>query len=315
MIFRYLLVSVFSLIVAAAPQAAPIEKQKEADIRRLFDLMNIRATTKTQLELASAGSAIVIISEAEKRSNLSDTQKKEIGQIVLDAHLALTERVIDLSVAAYDAAYSHSEIREMIAFYLTPVGLKSIRVGGELQQRMLMAYGVVFQKYAVPEIERKLSQISRGQSATTFPQPLAVSQIRFEPSMYSGLATPYGIHLIDFRASNLSDTDFIEAEFRIVFYSPNGRELGEFCFSEPVRSFLKKATQQAFDFGGSVRRCNYVPPQLGEPKSPKDNFTDEERLIAFGSSKTLRIVPYLSSGTTANGERVTCSRVSCEIVK
>jgi uncharacterized protein len=114
--------------VAAAARAnkqSKIDPQKEADIRRLLDVMGSRvAATQMMGDMEKSIKPLLVSSlpAGEYRERLIDLFLKKF-QSKLDP-----EVMVDLAVPVYDKYLSDSDVRGMIEFYSTPLGKKMVQI-------------------------------------------------------------------------------------------------------------------------------------------------------------------------------------------
>lgn len=117
---------VAGLSISAVVQADQLTAEKAADTKRL---VNIVVSDKDAGMLA-ANLANAFIQGA-KRSNpqLSDRAiqviNKEIGNLVAE-NWSAPGGMVERSVAIYAKHYTHQEIKDLLAFYQTPTGKKSL---------------------------------------------------------------------------------------------------------------------------------------------------------------------------------------------
>jgi uncharacterized protein len=112
-----------------------IEPAKEADIRRLMDLIG---TKKLVIQMMDAMEQNLkpLMTNALPAGEYRD---KLVDLFFLKFHSKRdAQQILDLAVPAYDRYYTREEIRGLIEFYGTPLGQKTITVlpklTGELQE-------------------------------------------------------------------------------------------------------------------------------------------------------------------------------------
>jgi len=111
--------------VAAAAQAVPakMDPAKEADIRKLLDLVGTKALAAQSIETMTKSIKPVLANSlppGEYRQKLVDLFFAKFSSKTDLQHL------LDLAVPIYDKHFSHQEIRSLIEFYQTPLGQKTI---------------------------------------------------------------------------------------------------------------------------------------------------------------------------------------------
>lgn len=109
----------------SATSAPKIDPAKEADIRRLLELLG----TKDSLMQAFDEMGGSLKPELAKALPPGDYREKLIDLFV--AKFTAKENLqqfLDLAIPVYDRNFSHQEIRSLIDFYQTPLGRKTISV-------------------------------------------------------------------------------------------------------------------------------------------------------------------------------------------
>lgn len=118
----------------AVSEKLSIDPAKEADIRRLMDLVGTRALVNQVMEGTEKSIKPLMTSSLPP----GEYREKLIDLFFAKFHSKADPRqLLDLAVPVYDKYYSHEEIRGLIEFYETPLGQKTIsvlpRLMGELQ--------------------------------------------------------------------------------------------------------------------------------------------------------------------------------------
>jgi len=115
--------------------AAKIDPAKEADIRRLLDLVGTKALVVQAMDSMSKSIKPLLTSSlppGEYREKLVDLFFARFSAKADSQHM------LDLAVPVYDKNFSHQEIRSLIEFYQTPLGQKAIatlpKVSAEMQE-------------------------------------------------------------------------------------------------------------------------------------------------------------------------------------
>jgi hypothetical protein len=115
--------------------AAKIDPAKEADIRRLLDLIGAKALVVQAMDSMSKSIKPLLTSSlppGEYREKLVDLFFARFSAKADGQHM------LDLAVPVYDRNFSHQEIRSLIEFYQTPLGQKAIatlpKVSAEMQE-------------------------------------------------------------------------------------------------------------------------------------------------------------------------------------
>jgi hypothetical protein len=119
-----------------AAAATKIDPAKEADIRRLLDLVGTKALVSQTMDSMSKSIKPLLTNSlppGEYREKLVDLF---FAKFTTKANV---EHLLDLAVPVYDKNFSHQEIRTLIEFYQTPLGQKAItslpRVTAEMQEQ------------------------------------------------------------------------------------------------------------------------------------------------------------------------------------
>lgn len=119
---------------ASAPHSK-IDPAKEADIRRLLDLVGTKALAMQSMDAMSQSIRPLLTSSlpaGEYREKLVELFFAKFTSKLDGQH------ILDLAVPIYDKNFSHEEIRNLIAFYQTPLGQKVTtvlpNVAAELQE-------------------------------------------------------------------------------------------------------------------------------------------------------------------------------------
>jgi len=119
-------------------QAAPDEKikidpSKEADIRRLLDIMGVKRLAAQMMDGMQTNIKPLMTNSfppGEYREKLIDLF---FAKFKLKAD---TQYLLDMAVPFYDKYFSREEIRSLIQFYETPLGKKTISVLPQLSLEM-----------------------------------------------------------------------------------------------------------------------------------------------------------------------------------
>lgn len=148
----------------------PIEKREL--IKELLDLTGVTKNVNAMLEAMSAQQERdlpgVIAQMSTQRESLTPAERVELDRQIKDSALRAMQRVKDffhrinypqmvaaLAVPIFDKHYSESELRELIVFYKTPVGRKSV----EVQPAMIAEMMVGISKDLLPMIQEEVKKI------------------------------------------------------------------------------------------------------------------------------------------------------------
>jgi uncharacterized protein len=118
---------------ATAKEQHKIDPAKEADIRRLMDMVGIKKVMTDTMESMIQGLRPVLsnsLPPGDYREKLVDLFYAKFQSKADMTYL------LDLAVPVYDKYFSHEEIKGLLAFYATPLGQKSISVMPQLTNEM-----------------------------------------------------------------------------------------------------------------------------------------------------------------------------------
>ena len=112
-----------------------IDPAKEADIRRLMDLVGTRLLVAQMMDAMEKSIKPLMTGALPP----GEYREKLIDLFFAKFHSkADLQQLLDIAVPAYDRYYTHEEIKGLIQFYGTPLGQKMISVlpklTGELQE-------------------------------------------------------------------------------------------------------------------------------------------------------------------------------------
>ena len=111
--------------VSVSPAQSTVDPAKEADIRRLLDLMAVKALmlqVMNQMDTGLRPTMTQALPPGEYRTQLVDLFfQKFSSKLNIDA-------LLDLLIPVYDKYLSDDDIKGLIQFYQTPLGQKAISV-------------------------------------------------------------------------------------------------------------------------------------------------------------------------------------------
>ena len=108
---------------AANATAGKVDPAKEADIRKLLELVGTKALFVQSMDSMSKTMKPMLTNSlppGDYREKLVDLFFKKFSSKMDVQHL------LDLAVPIYDKHFSHQEVRSLIEFYQTPLGQKTI---------------------------------------------------------------------------------------------------------------------------------------------------------------------------------------------
>lgn len=116
--------------------ATRIDPAKEADIRKLLDLVGTKAVVVQTMDSMTKS-----IKPLLTNSLPPGDYREKLVELFFAKFSAKSdvERLLDLAIPVYDRNFSHQEIRGLIDFYQTPLGRKAIaalpKVTAEMQEQ------------------------------------------------------------------------------------------------------------------------------------------------------------------------------------
>lgn len=153
-LIRVLLALLVLSAMAPLPAAAGEELSPEtrADIERLLEMTDALAAGKQMgMAMSDAISASLKQARPDIPQQALDALREEVGAVMEENMPAFRE----ITVHIYGKYFTGPEIREMIAFYSTPVGRKSVRVMPTMFQESLEA-GKLWGQSLGPVIEERV---------------------------------------------------------------------------------------------------------------------------------------------------------------
>lgn len=153
-----LFLSLILMLLAAAPAAAKDDAAAfRASVRQLMRLTGAGAIGE---QTANAVFQAVASSMRKADPNISPRAiaiAQEVAAEEFGALFSNEERLLDLYVPIYRRHYTKAEIDQLIAFYQTPIGKKSIRVMPAIFQESMQA-GQQWSASIMPRFAQKLQQ-------------------------------------------------------------------------------------------------------------------------------------------------------------
>lgn len=152
-----LLTFLMCLSVSLVANGEELTQQKQDDIRRL---LAVTGTTKLALQMADASvrsiSDVIRKARPDIPSRLYPILRRELANLFSE-NIEAPNGFVDRVIPAYHKYLSHSEIQELLAFYETPLGLKTIQVMPAVTAES-MAIGRAWGESLGPEIDRRVGQ-------------------------------------------------------------------------------------------------------------------------------------------------------------
>lgn len=155
MFFRRALASCLFALLAQTGFAEDIAATKSDDVRRLIE---VTGSTKISAQFASAISQQMFKTLKKTRP---DIPERVVAVMERELMLFFAEKMsapgglIEQTIPIYEKHFTHQEIRELIAFYQTPVGKKAIAVLPQVMSDSMEA-GQRWGQSLGPEIEQRI---------------------------------------------------------------------------------------------------------------------------------------------------------------
>jgi len=147
------------LLCQAAP-AEPLTAAKQADIQRL---MTITGSANLAGQFAAAGSQQMFQALKAVRPEIPDRAYTVMhGELttLLNERIATPGGLLEQLVPVYARHFTHQEIRELLAFYQTPLGRKTIQVLPQVASES-MAAGQRWGQSLAPEMQQRVQTALR----------------------------------------------------------------------------------------------------------------------------------------------------------
>lgn len=150
-----ILLFLFSGLIGQVAIADELTAAKYSDIKRLMDVTGSANIAK---QFASAISQQIFQTLKTSRPEIPDralaVMDKEL-MALFSEKLSAPGGLMDHIIPVYDKYFTHQEIRELLAFYQTPIGKKSILVLPKVVGESMMA-GQRWGQSLGPEIEKRV---------------------------------------------------------------------------------------------------------------------------------------------------------------
>ena len=139
------------LILALCISIPSFSQTKEEDIKTLFKTMKTKKTLKKSFD-----AMLPIIKQQMPSTTKEDKKKAEkFMELIFKEIEDMTEKMISVEMhTLYDKHFTHQEIKDLISFYNTPTGKKTIdklpEISGEIAQISMTKY--------MPDFQAKISK-------------------------------------------------------------------------------------------------------------------------------------------------------------
>ncbi|MDD2994662.1 MAG: DUF2059 domain-containing protein [Paludibacter sp.] len=142
-------------IMLTATTITAFTQAKQESIKILIKLMN------TDSMMEKTFDAITPTMLAQARTVQQDSAQlaantQHIKSVIVACKATFNKVIYDEIALVYDKFYTESEIKDLIAFYSTPTGRKTIEKMPEIQQEIMS----LITKKIMPEIQEKISLIT-----------------------------------------------------------------------------------------------------------------------------------------------------------
>lgn len=157
MLKRLLLVLTFSLF-CLAPLYAQTDAAKTADIKRLMEITDSAATAN---QFASAITEQMFMALKAGNPEISDRAIEAMGtemKNLFTEKMAAPNGLLDQIIPIYDKYFTHDEIKQLLAFYESPIGKKTVEVLPKITTES-MAVGQKWGEALAPEIQTRIFKV------------------------------------------------------------------------------------------------------------------------------------------------------------
>lgn len=148
------------LLFSLEASADALTPEKRADIRKL---MEITGASNIAQQFVSAASQNLFRSLKEARPDVPDrafeVMHRELTALFAEK-LQAPDGLLERTIPVYDKYFTHAEIRELLAFYQTRLGMKTVAVLPKVVGES-MVLGEKWGESLRPEIERRVGAALR----------------------------------------------------------------------------------------------------------------------------------------------------------
>lgn len=128
-----LAVAVLTLSGIAVAQADELTSAKKADIVKLLSINGTERIVEPFTAIITQGYVQSLGNCPNCSPKIPEVVRTET-QAVLRAHIGGTEGLIERQVPIYQAHFTHAEIKQLLAFYSSPIGRKMVSDSNELMR-------------------------------------------------------------------------------------------------------------------------------------------------------------------------------------
>ena len=158
MLKRLALAAILCGLLCQPALAEDITPAKRADINRL---MESTGSAKLGMQMAEALSKNAIKMIKANQPLVSDSTLNALHKEIMDfmaEKISAPDGIMDMIVTIYAKHLTHQDIREILAFYETPVGQKTIRIMPQLMQETMQGSEKLMETYG-PEINQRIRAV------------------------------------------------------------------------------------------------------------------------------------------------------------
>ncbi|TCG08834.1 hypothetical protein BZM27_09290 [Paraburkholderia steynii] len=164
--FLFSLLLMIALVSARQACADELTPAKRSDIMLL---LQVTRSANVVVQISSALAKPVFANLKAARPDIPDrayTVAENEIKVILSEHISTSGGLLDQIVPVYDKYYTHQEIRELLAFYQSPIGKKVILAMPSMLNESMMA-GQRWAEALGPEIRARLSDSLKREGLLT----------------------------------------------------------------------------------------------------------------------------------------------------
>ena len=144
-------------ISSMSVQADELTNEKRKDIEQLLEMTGAMSLAK---KMALSFSENTKANLKENRPDIPSEVLNQLPTIIGDVFDDNTESLKNMYVPLYNKYFTEIEIKEMIVFYSSPLGQKTIQVMPALFQES-MQLGQIWGASVAPQVERRIKEMLR----------------------------------------------------------------------------------------------------------------------------------------------------------
>ncbi|MBK8811293.1 MAG: DUF2059 domain-containing protein [Acidobacteria bacterium] len=169
-----LIIALLAVGSIAAGAQTTVSEDKRADLVELVKILNSHINSndfiQAFLRQQDVAENEIIKSVVAERKDLSASERKKLEQILFEKlsrdretfrnrlieRVNFNEMVDEITMLAYDKFYTLDEIRDLIAFYGTPTGIKTLKTA----QPLMLESMELAQKIILPKVLEVVSELN-----------------------------------------------------------------------------------------------------------------------------------------------------------